>query len=79
MSNRMVFFGLLLLILALAAAVLLVTDVTMGLTLAVWVTACVVSWFGLWWYVLPLRCRLRAAIRELPAPRDPVREASGQR
>jgi hypothetical protein len=79
MSNRMVFFGLMLLILALAAAVLLVTDVTMGLTSAVWVTAGVVSWFGLWWYVLPLRCRLRAPIRELPVPRDPVGEASGQR
>lgn len=71
-SNRMVFYGLMLLILALAAAILLVTDVTMGLLPGVWVTACVVGWFGLWWYVLPLRCRLRAAIREVPVPRDPV-------
>ncbi|HEX4225595.1 MAG TPA: DUF6328 family protein [Pseudonocardiaceae bacterium] len=58
-SNRLVFFGLMLLILALAAAMLLVTDVTMGLTSAVWVTGCVLGWFGLWWYALPLRCRLR--------------------
>ena len=78
MSNRMVFFGLLLLILALAAAILLVTDVTMGLTSAIWVTTGVVGWFGLWWYVLPLRCRLRALVHELPAPRDPLREPSGR-
>jgi hypothetical protein len=77
-SNRMVFFGLILLILALAAAILLVTDVTMGLTSAVWVTTCVVGWFGLWWYVLPLRCWLRAPLSELPAPRDPVGEDSRQ-
>jgi Kef-type K+ transport system membrane component KefB len=72
-SNRLVFFGLMLLILALASAILLVTDVTMGMTSAVWVTAGVVGWFGLWWYVLPLRCRLRASIPEFPAPRDAVR------
>lgn len=69
-SNRMVFFGLMLLILAMAAAILLVIDVTMGLTAAVWVTSGVVGWFGLWWYVLPLRCRLRQQpLREVPGPR----------
>ena len=73
-STRMVFFGLMLLILALAAAILLITDVTMGMTSAAWVTGGVVGWFGLWWYVLPLRCRLRAAIREFPAPRDALDE-----
>lgn len=78
MSTRMVFFGLMLLILALAAALLLITDVTMGMTSAVWVTGCVVGWFGLWWYALPLRFRLRASIHDFPAPRDPVREASGR-
>lgn len=78
-SNRLVFFGLLLLILALAAAMLLVTDVTMGMTSAVWVTAGVLGWFGLWWYVLPLRCRLRQSPQELPGPRDPVGGAPGPR
>ena len=78
-SNRMVFFGLMLLILALAAAILLVADVTMGMASAVVVTACVIGWFGLWWYVLPLRCRLRASIHELPAPRDHAVRAAGRR
>ena len=77
-STRMVFFGLLLLTLALAAAILLITDVTMGLTTAAWVTGCVLCWFGLWWYVLPLRCRLRTSASELPAPRDPLDEVPGQ-
>ncbi|HEX3785136.1 MAG TPA: DUF6328 family protein [Pseudonocardiaceae bacterium] len=77
-SNRLVFFGLVLLVLALAAAILLVTDVTMGTTSAVWVTAGVVCWFGLWWYVLPLRCRLRQPLRELPGPRDPASGSSGR-
>ena len=70
-SNRLVSVGFLLLILALAAAILLVSDVTMGMTAAIWVTSGVVCWFGLWWYLLPLRYRPRTPSRELPAPRDP--------
>jgi hypothetical protein len=75
-SSRLVSFGFLLLILALAAAILLVSDVTMGLTPAIWATSALVTWFGSWWYVLPLRYRLRRTARELPAPRESIDEPS---
>ena len=70
-SNRLVSLGLLLLSLALASAILLVADVTMGMTTAIWVTSCVAVWFGLWWYLLPMRYRLRQPGPVLPGPRDP--------
>lgn len=51
--------GLVLLMLALAAALLLIMDVVLGTSLAMWITGGIVCWFSLLWYALPLWFRLR--------------------
>ena len=50
-SNRSAFLGLVVLALAIAGAVLLVTDVVFDLTLA-WITAVVVAVLLAWWWIL---------------------------
>ncbi len=60
-SNRFALCGLVLLMLALASAMMLILDVVLGTRTAVWITAGLLGWFSLWWYVLPLCCRILAA------------------
>jgi hypothetical protein len=40
-------------------AVLLIMDVVLGLVPALVLAAAVLTWFTTWWFVLPLRTRLR--------------------
>jgi cation transport ATPase len=56
-ANRMALGGLIALLLSIAAAVLLVVDVTAGPLAAVVLTGLVTLWYVLLWYVLPLRSR----------------------
>ncbi|MEU5696431.1 DUF6328 family protein [Actinosynnema sp. NPDC020468] len=60
-SSRLLLAGLVLLKLALAAALLLILDVVLGLWPAVAVTSAITSWFSFWWYVVPLRYRARSS------------------
>ena len=58
-SNRSAFLGLTVLAVAIVGAVLLVTDVVFGLTLA-WVTAVAIATFLVWWWLaVPLWHRVR--------------------
>ncbi|MFI9815423.1 DUF6328 family protein [Saccharothrix variisporea] len=63
-SSRLLLAGLVLLKLALAAALLLILDVVLGLVPALWITSGLVAWFGFWWFVLPLRYRARSPRRD---------------
>jgi hypothetical protein len=41
------------------SAVLLIIDVVVGLMPALVLPAAVLTWFTMWWFVLPLRTRVR--------------------
>lgn len=66
-SNRFALFGLILLMCALTSALLLILDVVLGSPRSIWLTGAIATWFGLWWYALPMwnRARHRPA-----TPRD---------
>ena len=59
-ADRMAVCGLAALLLSIAAAVLLIVDVTAGPVAAVLLTGLVTLWYVLLWYVLPLRSRSRS-------------------
>ena len=48
-----------LLLLSMVSAVLLIMDVVLGLAPAIALAAGVLAWFAMWWFVLPLRTRVR--------------------
>jgi hypothetical protein len=75
-SNRFALCGLVLLMLALASALMLILDVVLGTSTAVWITGGLLGWFSLWWYVVPLCCRLLAAGRS-PGSHAPTRGLTG--
>ena len=72
-ANRLALLGLVLLLLSMTSAVLLIMDVVLGLAPAIVLAACVLAWFTLWWFVLPLRTRAR----QLAA--DDIRQPDGDR
>jgi uncharacterized protein DUF6328 len=51
--------GLALLLLSMVSAVLLIMDVVLGLVPALVLAAVVLTWFTMWWFVLPLRTLVR--------------------
>jgi hypothetical protein len=53
-ANRMAITGLVLLLLSMVSAVLLIMDVVLGLVPALVLAAAVLTWFTMWWFVLPL-------------------------
>ena len=57
-ANRLAIAGLTLLALAMALAVVLVTDYLFGVVTTVVTAAVIAAWFGAFWYLAPLR-RLR--------------------
>ena len=58
-ANRLALSGLVLLLLSMTSAVLLIMDVVLGLVPAIALAAVVLAWFTMWWFVLPLRSRVR--------------------
>lgn len=58
-SNRFALFGLILLMCALTSALLLILDVVLGSPRSIWITAAIATWFGTWWYALPMWNRAR--------------------
>ena len=58
-ANRLALLGLVLLLLSLASAVLLILDVVLGMAPAIVLAVGVLAWFTMWWFVLPLRSRVR--------------------
>jgi uncharacterized protein DUF6328 len=60
-ANRMALAGLAFLLVAMVGAVLLILDVTLGRTPALWWTGLVAAWFLLLWVIFPLVSRSRDA------------------
>jgi hypothetical protein len=58
-SNRFAYFGLIMLMLALSSSMLLILDVVLGSPRSIWITCSISSWFGVWWYGVPIWNRLR--------------------
>lgn len=58
-ANRMALGGLCFLLVAIVGAVLLILEVTLGRTAALWLSALVAAWFLLLWLVVPLASRTR--------------------
>src|SRR5436190_787717 len=58
-ANRMAITGLALLLLSMVSAVLLIMDVVLGRVPAFILAAAVLTWFTMWWFVLPLQTRVR--------------------
>jgi Family of unknown function (DUF6328) len=58
-SNRFAYFGLILLMCALSSALLLILDVVLGAPRSIWITGAIASWFGVWWYAIPMWNRAR--------------------
>src|SRR5215469_6856128 len=63
-ANRLALSGLVLLLLSMASAVLLILDFVFGTGPAVILAAAVLAWFTMWWFVLPLRTRVRELAEE---------------
>ena len=63
-ANRLAIAGMVLLLLSMASAVLLIMDVVLGLVPAIVLAAVVLTWFTMWWFVLPLRTRARQLAAE---------------
>lgn len=57
LTSGLALSGLVLLMLSLASALMLILDVVLGQEWAGVLTAAIVSWFSLWWYVVPLWLR----------------------
>lgn len=58
-SNRFAISGLVTLVFAMSAGLLLVLDMTLGHVPAAALTLLVLTWFGCWWYALPMSKRGR--------------------
>lgn len=58
-TNRFAASGLVLLMCALVSALLLILDVVVGSPWSVWITLAISTWFGMWWYGLPVWNRVR--------------------
>jgi Family of unknown function (DUF6328) len=58
-ANRLALSGLALLLLSLVSAVFLIMDVVLGIAPAIVLATAMFAWFAMWWFVLPLRSRLR--------------------
>jgi hypothetical protein len=58
-ANRLAITGLVLLLLSMVSAVLLIMDVVLGRVPAFLLAAAVLTWFTMWWFVLPLQTRVR--------------------
>jgi Family of unknown function (DUF6328) len=58
-ANRLAITGLVLLLLSMVSAVLLIMDVVLGRVPAFILAAAVLTWFTMWWFVLPLHTRVR--------------------
>src|SRR5205823_1669804 len=58
-ANRLAITGLALLLLSMVSAVLLIMDVVLGRAPALVLAAAVLTWFTMWWFVLPLQTLLR--------------------
>ena len=68
-ANRLALSGLVLL-LSMVSAVLLIIDVALGLAPAIVLAAAVLAWFTMWWFVLPLRTRVRQLAADDHEPDD---------
>jgi hypothetical protein len=69
-ANRLALSGLVLLLLSMVSAVLLIIDVALGLAPAIVLAAAVLAWFTMWWFVLPLRTRVRQLAADDHEPDD---------
>lgn len=69
-ANRLALSGLVLLLLSMVSAVLLIMDVVLGLAPAIALAAGVLAWFTMWWFVLPLRTRVRQLAADDRGPDD---------
>jgi Family of unknown function (DUF6328) len=65
-ANVLVVAGLTMLVLTIGSAFLLILDLVLGFTKAVWLTCIVMLWFAAWWYVLPLSMRVRHEPEAVP-------------
>ena len=69
-ANRLAITGLALLLLSMVSAVLLIMDVVLGLVPALVLAAAVLTWFTMWWFVLPLQTRGRDLAADDRRPDD---------
>src|SRR5436305_11929282 len=69
-ANRLAITGLALLLLSMVSAVLLIMDVVLGRAPALVLAAAVLTWFTMWWFVLPLRTLVREPAADDPRPDD---------
>jgi hypothetical protein len=58
-ANRLALSGLALLVLAMNSAILLILDVVIGFSPALFLTLGALGWFAVWWFVVPAWSRLR--------------------
>jgi hypothetical protein len=58
-ANRLALSGLVLLLLAMISAILLILDVVIGFSPALFLALGGLSWFVTWWFILPVWSRLR--------------------
>ena len=58
-ANKLALAGLVLLLLAMIAALVLILDVTTGTGTAVILASGMLTWFFTWWFILPVHIRLR--------------------
>jgi hypothetical protein len=58
-ANKLALSGLVLLLLAMIAALVLILDVTTGIGTAVILASGMLTWFFTWWFILPVYSRLR--------------------
>ncbi|MBB5894279.1 DUF6328 family protein [Kutzneria kofuensis] len=74
LASGLALSGLVLLMLSLASALILILDVVLGQEWTGMLTAGIVSWFSLWWYIVPLWlrwCRGQSPrVRRRPVPRQ---------
>ncbi|WP_420782848.1 DUF6328 family protein [Streptomyces sp. LPB2020-019-1HS] len=63
LASRLTLLGLVLLVATMASALLLILRVAVGCGFVPWLTALVVAWYLLCWFVLPLWTRRRHAAR----------------
>ena len=58
-ANKLALAGLVLLLLAMIAALVLILDVTAGMGTAVILASGMLTWFFTWWFILPVYSRVR--------------------
>ena len=79
-ASRLALSGLVLLMLSLVSAVLLILDVVFGTGPAAIMAAATLGWFFTWWFVVPVRSRIRhAAAADTSRPTAPVRSTPAAR